>query len=123
MRGAACNGIDHAGESPVAAFARFGCVAVPDTRVGRPARVQAQVKVLGAGRLVRPVRGASESWGRSESEHYSVEMASHRNRAGGFEQPSPFPQGRRPMGVDEGNGPMQSASAPAYGWWHHENGR
>jgi len=50
VRGAACNGIDHAGESPVAAIARFGCVALPDAHGGRPTGAQAQVKVLGAGK-------------------------------------------------------------------------
>lgn len=50
VRGAACNGIDHAGESPAAAIARFGCVAVPDVLRGRPLGAQAQAKVLGAGR-------------------------------------------------------------------------
>jgi len=34
--GAACNDVDHAGESPAAAIARFGCVAMPDVSVGRP---------------------------------------------------------------------------------------
>lgn len=33
VRGAVCNGVDHAGESPAAAVARFGCVATPD--IGR----------------------------------------------------------------------------------------
>ena len=34
--GAACNDVDHAGESPAAAVARFGCVAIPDPNGGRP---------------------------------------------------------------------------------------
>jgi len=34
--GAACNDVDHAGESPAAAVARFGCVAMPDAVGGRP---------------------------------------------------------------------------------------
>ena len=91
VRGAACNGVDHAGASPAAAVARFGCVAVPDISDGRPSSVQAQVKVLGAGKPVRPVRRASETWGRSESEHYSVDMAPTRNRSWGYEQPSLLP--------------------------------
>src|SRR5262249_31409585 len=35
----------------------------------------------------------------------------------------PLHFGRRPMGAGEGNGPMQPAPAPAYGWWHQPNGR
>lgn len=34
VRGAACNGVGHAGESPVAAIARFGCVAMSDIHEG-----------------------------------------------------------------------------------------
>ena len=34
VRGAVCNGVDQAGESPAAAIARFGCVAVPDIGEG-----------------------------------------------------------------------------------------
>jgi len=34
VRGAACNGVDHAGESPAAAIARFGCVAMSDIHEG-----------------------------------------------------------------------------------------
>jgi retron-type reverse transcriptase len=34
--GAACNDVDHAGASPAAAIARFGCVAIPDAIGGRP---------------------------------------------------------------------------------------
>jgi hypothetical protein len=59
VRGAACNGIDHAGASPAAAIARFGCVAMSDTQVGRPARVQAQTKVLGGVENGPPVRRAN----------------------------------------------------------------
>jgi hypothetical protein len=77
VRGAACKGVDHAGESPVVAIARFGYVAVPDVEGGRPLTAQAQAKVLGAGEPVRLIRRASELRGRSESEHYSVETASH----------------------------------------------
>jgi hypothetical protein len=35
----------------------------------------------------------------------------------------PLHYGRRPTGAGEGNGPMQPAPAPAYGWWHQSNGR
>lgn len=48
--GAARNGVDQAGESPDAAIARFGCVAMPDVRGGRLPRAKAQVNVLGAER-------------------------------------------------------------------------
>jgi hypothetical protein len=89
VRGAACNGADHAGESPAAAIARFGCVAMPDVDDGRPPTAQAQVKVLRAGKPVRPVRRASELRGRSESEHYSVEMASHEKRVVGHRAAEP----------------------------------
>jgi len=65
LRRAACNDVDQAGESPAAAIARFGCVAVPDALDRRLSGAKAQVEVLGAERSVRPVRRASESWGRS----------------------------------------------------------
>jgi len=90
VQGAACNGVDHAGESPVAAIARFGCVAMPDVDGGRPPMAQAQVKVLGAGKPVRPVRRASELRGRSESEHYNVETASHEERVVGYRAAEPI---------------------------------
>ncbi len=50
VRGAACNGIDHAGASPAAAIARFGCVAMPDGWLGRPSWSKAQAKALRAAR-------------------------------------------------------------------------
>ena len=75
--GAACKGVDQAGASPVVAIARFGYVAMPDIEGGRPSMVQAQVNVLGAGKLVRPIRRASKLGGRSESEHFSVDTVSH----------------------------------------------
>ncbi len=77
VRGAACKGADHAGESPVVAITRFGYVAMPDVVDGRPSVAKAQVKVLGAEQSVRPIRRASKLRGRSESEHYNVETALH----------------------------------------------
>jgi hypothetical protein len=48
--GAARNGVDHAGESPAAVIARFGCVAIPGGMDRRLSRPKAQVNVLGAER-------------------------------------------------------------------------
>jgi len=48
--GAASNGVDQAGESPAAAVARFGRVAMSDVRIERTMRAKAQANVLGAGR-------------------------------------------------------------------------
>ncbi len=48
--GAACNGVDQAGERPVAAVVRFGCVAMHGIDVGRLTMVKAHANVLGAGR-------------------------------------------------------------------------
>jgi hypothetical protein len=48
VRGAACTGVDHAGESPAAAIARFGCVAMSDARDWRRLGAQARARVLGA---------------------------------------------------------------------------
>jgi hypothetical protein len=93
VRGAACKGADHAGESPVVAITRFGYVAMPDVEDGRPSLAKAQVKVLGAERTVRPIRRASKLRGRSESEHYSVETASTRSGSWITEQPSPSRNG------------------------------
>jgi hypothetical protein len=124
VRGAACNGADHAGASPAVAIARFGYVAASDIHIGRPVRVQAQMKVLGADavgptrqegkRNLRPQRRANTA--------VSTRLAT-RNGSWSNEQPSPFPQGRRPMDIDEGNGPVQSVPAPAHGWWHQGNGQ
>lgn len=89
VRGAACNGVDHAGESPAVAIARFGYVAMPDVRSGRPLRAKAQVNVLGAGKPVRPIRRASELRGRSESEHFNVETAFHEKWVVGYRAAEP----------------------------------
>jgi hypothetical protein len=88
VRGAACNGIDHAGESPAAAIARFGCVAVPDGRVGRPSRPKAQAKALGAERS-DPSGGRANAGAAAESEHCSVEMATHVKRVVGYRAAEP----------------------------------
>ena len=74
VRGAACNGIDHAGASPAAAIARFGGVAIPDGWMGRPTLPKAQVKALRAERS-DPSGGRANSGAAAESEHCSVEMA------------------------------------------------
>ena len=76
VRGAAYNGVVHAGESPVAAIARFGCAAMPDVDGGRPSLAQAQAKALGAEK-VRPIRGASETWGRSGERTLQCRHGSH----------------------------------------------
>jgi hypothetical protein len=47
----------------------------------------------------------------------------HVKQAVGQRAAEPLRFGRRPLGAGEGNGPMQPAFAPAYGWWHQGNGR
>jgi hypothetical protein len=88
VRGAACNGADHAGESPAAAIARFGGVAVPDGWTGRPVWSKAQVKALGAERSDSS-GGRANSGAAAESEHCSVEMASHEKRVVGYRAAEP----------------------------------
>ena len=88
VRGAACNGIDHAGESPAAAIARFGCVAVLDGRSGRPNWSKAQAKALRADRS-DPSGGRANSGAAAESEHCSVETASHVKRVVGYRAAEP----------------------------------
>ena len=60
MRGAACNGINQAGESPVAAIVRFGCVAMSDVIGERSPTTKAQTKVLGADLAIGPTRQEGE---------------------------------------------------------------
>ena len=83
LRRAACNGVDQAGESPAAAIARTGCVAVPDAPDRRLPGAKAQVEVLGAEESVRPVRRASESWGRSGERTLQRRQASPPETGGG----------------------------------------
>jgi hypothetical protein len=101
---AACNDANQAGESPVAAIARFGCVAMPDDWRGRPCRPKAQAKVLAAAPAVGPDRRASKDGGRSEREHCSVESLSHENQDVGPRAAEPLHFGRRPMGIGEVTG-------------------
>jgi hypothetical protein len=88
VRGAACNGADHAGESPATAIARFGGVAVPDGWSGRPGWSKAQVKALGAERS-DPSGGRANTGAAAESEHCSVETASHEKRVVGSRAAEP----------------------------------
>ena len=123
--GAACNDVDHAGESPAAAIARFGCVAMPDAGGGRPRAVKAQVKVLAA---VCSPHGRTCQEGERRLGPQRVRTPQRRENAHGkqvvgLRAAEPLRLRRRPMDVGEGNGPMQPASAPAYGWWHQSNGR
>jgi hypothetical protein len=119
--GAARNSDNQAGESPVAAVVRLGCVALPDAHGGRPSRVQAQVNVLGAersdltGGLAKPgaavVTNATASKG-----------SSHENQVvGSTSEPSPAKMGEgqrcRPS-----SGQKRSELAPAYRRWHQGNG-
>ncbi|MEK7233293.1 MAG: group II intron reverse transcriptase/maturase [Elusimicrobiota bacterium] len=90
VRGAAYNGVVHAGESPVAAIARFGCAAMPDVDGGRPSLAQAQAKALGAEKS-DPSGGRAKLGAAAESEHCSVDMAPTRSGLWGNEQPSPIP--------------------------------
>lgn len=88
VRGAACNGVDHAGESPAAAIARFGGVAMPDGWSGRPTCPKAQAKALRAERS-DPSGGRANSGAAAESEHCSVETASHVKRVVGYRAAEP----------------------------------
>jgi len=106
VRGAACNGTDHAGESPAAAIARFGCVAIPDGWVGRPSRPKAQVKALRAARS-DPSGGRANSGAAAESEHCSVETASHVKRVVGYRAAEPDSR----MGEGQWTLPKQRARA------------
>jgi hypothetical protein len=110
------------GGSPIAAVVRFGCEAMSDASLGRPREVQAQAKVPGAERS-DPSGGRANPGAAAESEHCSAEMASHEKWVVGYRAAEPLSHGRRPKGTDEGNGPMESAPAPAYGWWHQEKGQ
>jgi len=86
--------------------------------------VKAQAKVLGALRSrVRPVRGASEDWGRSEREHRSVVRMTHVKQVVGDGVAEPLRFGRRPVDDGEVTGRMQPTSLPAYWWRHQSNGR
>jgi hypothetical protein len=123
VRGAACNGVDHAGESPVAAIARFGCVAMSDTHNRRLLRVQAQIKVLGTRSGPTRQEGERNLGPQRRANTAASTRLATRNGSWPNEQPSPFPHGRRPMDADEGNGSVQSVSAPAHGWWHQGNGQ
>jgi hypothetical protein len=94
LRSAACNDVDQAGASPAAAIARFGCVAMPDDLDRRLSGAKAQVEVLGAERSVRPVRRASESWGRSGERTLQRRQASPPETGGGsMSKPSLFRRG------------------------------
>ena len=123
--GAACNDTNHAGESPVAAIARFGCVAVPDEGGGRPSPSEAQVKALAAvARWSGPTGGRAKSGAAAGSEHCKrrQDVPSESESGGEPSNCRALFLGRRPMGDDEGNGPVQSSSAPAQRWWHQVNG-
>jgi len=122
VRGAACNGTNQAGGSPAAAVARFGCVAVPDVRAGRPAWAQAQVKALGAERSDLS-GGRAKPGAAAESEHCNVDMASHVKQV--VETRAAEPDSRMGEGqwMPLKNGQVQAVSAPAYGWRHQANGR
>ena len=65
--GAASNGVDQAGESPAAAVARFGRVALSDVDSERSLRAKAQANVLGAERS-DPTGGLAKS-GAAGDEH------------------------------------------------------
>jgi len=123
--GAACNDVDHAGASPVAAIARFGCVAMPDISGGRPRVVKAQVKVPAAvcNSHGRTCRGGERRLGPQRVRTLQRRENAHGKQVVGQRAAEPLWLGRRPMDAGEGNGPMQPASAPAYGWWHQSNGR
>ena len=53
----------------------------------------------------------------------SAETASHVKQVVGDEQPSPFRMGEGQWDPTNGNGPVQSEPAPAYGWRHQGNDR
>ena len=119
--GAARNGDDQAGESPAAAVARFGCVAVPDAHDGRPSRAQAQVNVLGAERS--DSTGGLANPGAAAVANTTASTGSpHVDRVvGTSSEPSlsKIGEGQR---CRRRNGQAQLALAPAYGWRHQGNG-
>ena len=117
--GAACNDVDHAGASPVAAIARFGCVAMPDISGGRPRVVKAQAKVpaVVCSSHGRTCRGGERRLGPQRVRTLQRRENAHGKQVVGQRAAEPLWLGRRPMDAGEGNGPMQPASAPAYGWW------
>ena len=93
VRGAACNGTDHAGESPAAAIARFSCVAMSDGREGRPScrklrqkssRPQERSDLTGG----RAKTGAAANANTTASRAYPTRI-----RSWGLEQPSLFALG------------------------------
>jgi hypothetical protein len=88
VRGAACDGTDQAGESPVAAIVRFGCAAIPDFIGGRPSKAQAQAKALGAARS-DPSGGRAQLGVAAEREHCSVETASREEWVAGYRAAEP----------------------------------
>lgn len=123
--GAACNDVDHAGESPAAAIARFGCVAMPDASGGRPRAAKAQAKVLAAVCTThgRTCQEGERRLGPQRARTPQRRKYAHVKQVVGQRAAELLRFGRRPMDAGEGNGPMQPASAPAYGWRHQLNGR
>lgn len=123
--GAACNDVDHAGASPAAAVARFGCVAMPDAFGGRPPRVKAQVEVLGA---LQRLQGPTCQEGERRLGPQRVRTPQRRKNAHvkqvvGCGAAEPLRLGRRPVDAGEVTGHMRPASLPAYWWWHQSIGR
>jgi len=111
--GAARNGIDQAGERPAAAIARFGCVAVPDTPVGRPQCVKAQANVLGAERS-DPAGGLANSGAVAVANTTASTGSSRVNWVCGMSSgPSLSKMGAGQRGCRR-NGNEQAVPAPAY---------
>lgn len=119
--GAACKGINQAGGSPAAAVVRFGCVAMRGVDERRLWSTKAHANVLGAvrsdstGGLAKP-RAAGD-------EHLiGVERLTRANRVAGYWASRASRRWAKANVHQRRNGQKQVVHAPAYWWWHEENG-
>jgi hypothetical protein len=119
--GAARSGDDQAGESPAAAIARFGCVAMSDAHDGRLSRAQAQANVLGAERS-DPAGGQANSGAAADANTTASTGSPHADRVVGILSEPSLSKIGEGQWCRRRNGQKQPAFAPAYGWWHQGNG-
>ena len=118
---AACKGIDEAGGSPVAAIVRFWlrsdawrrweATPVGESPCKRP-----------RGRKVRFDRRASETSGRRRRTPIGVERLPRVNRIAGYWARRASRRWAKANAHQRRNGHEQLVYAPAYWWWHEENG-
>lgn len=90
MASAVCNDVNHAGGSPVAAIARFGCVAMSDMAEGRLSLMQAQAKVLAAAEVQSDLSGGRANTGAAAISANTAASRAYPTgiRLWGLEQPS-----------------------------------